>query len=388
MTILFDMNALDYILSSYQHPKYEESLKERSVLKALVHTLQPEELKILKKKLKRGYSKRSVGYYLHKAATMTEMRSEPLKNETISALLKQFVDKRSRKVEIARTKLRYRFDKQDFQQQRKILAAFLAAAKQDRIWAYKQLQHWWDDRLYDEVRTLWELHHEEECGRVILLHFPMEYVYDNLAYLDRKENYFQLCVRLINHPSFQIDKGRLEELYGTGKSDVAYLRILAYSNSKVQKGAATRILYEQIIRYLNENDSYSKEFEIQFNHHKHNCPTTKWFLVVSLIVGSMGELNLADELIAYEEWDSIVQRKFLCNADYKELLEWGTDDFISKCYMLFRETIAECLPDEYKHLVRFPTPSADAVDGIHVDELQENPTLNLLIDQLDLEVVE
>ena len=58
------MSALDYILANYQQEKYQASLAERKVLRALVHTLKKEELLILQKKLKRGSSKWSVGKVL------------------------------------------------------------------------------------------------------------------------------------------------------------------------------------------------------------------------------------------------------------------------------------------------------------------------------------
>ena len=44
------MSALDYILVNYQQEKYQASLAERAVLRALVHTLNKEELLILQKK--------------------------------------------------------------------------------------------------------------------------------------------------------------------------------------------------------------------------------------------------------------------------------------------------------------------------------------------------
>ena len=41
------MSALDYILANYQQEKYQASLAERTVLKALVHTLNKAELPML-----------------------------------------------------------------------------------------------------------------------------------------------------------------------------------------------------------------------------------------------------------------------------------------------------------------------------------------------------
>ena len=87
------MNALDYILVNYQQEKYQASLAERGVLRALVHTLNKEELLILQKKLKRGSSKWSVGKGLYKEAIKVLGKIQPHRNESISALLKAFTDK-------------------------------------------------------------------------------------------------------------------------------------------------------------------------------------------------------------------------------------------------------------------------------------------------------
>ena len=205
------MKALDYILSHYQLPKYEKCLVERSVLKALVHTLNKEELLTLQKKLKRGSSKWSVGKGLYEEARKVLGKIQPHRNESISALLKAFTDKQSGKVAKARAELRERFDKQSFQTQRKILQAMLSASKQDRVWAYKQLSNGWDDFFFEDVKNLWEQYNEKECGAVIIKKFPMEYVYDNLSALDTHGNYTNLCIKLINHPKFQIDKEQLKE---------------------------------------------------------------------------------------------------------------------------------------------------------------------------------
>lgn len=98
--------ALDYILSRYQLSKYEKSLVERSVLRALVHTLNKEELLTLQKTLKCGSSKWSVGKGLYEETIKVLEKLQPHRNESIPALLKAFTDKRSGKVAEARVKLR------------------------------------------------------------------------------------------------------------------------------------------------------------------------------------------------------------------------------------------------------------------------------------------
>ena len=393
------MSALDYILANYQQEKYQASLAERAVLRALVHTLNKEELLILQKKLKRGSSKWSVGKGLYEEAIKVMDKMQPHRNESISALLKSFTDKQSGKVTTTRKQLQDRFDKQEFQMQRKIIKAFLSSAKQDRMWAYNRLKSNWDNMFYKDVKTLWEQYHEEECGQVVLRHFPMEYVYNNLFHLETDENYTWLCIRLINHPKFTIDKEKLE-LDGVfkfyGRSDVELLYIKAKSNSIIKKGEATRIMFEQIIDYLNLNPTLSSLLEKKFDKvgstmYEDYYPTTKWLDVVSHILWCMGELSLTEELVAYEEWDNMVQRKFISSSDYDELTAYPTKNFNEECYILFRNTIAKCIPDEYKHLIKFTYSSVDVVDNkpkMSVDELGTNHALSTFIEKLGLKVVE
>ena len=71
----------------------------------------------------------------------------------------------------------------------------------------------------------------------------MEYVYDNLPALDTHGNYTNLCIKLIHHPKFQIDKERLkEDFVFYDYPEVEYLYILAKSKSKIEEGSHTHYL--------------------------------------------------------------------------------------------------------------------------------------------------
>ena len=384
------MSALDYILANYQQEKYQASLAERGVLRALVHTLNKEELLILKKKLKRGSSKWSVGKGLYEEAIKILGKIQPHRNESISTLLKAFTDKQSGKVAEARAELRDRFDKQSFQTQRKILKAMLSASKQDRVWAYKQLSNGWDDFFFEDVKNLWEQYNEKECGAVIIKKFPMEYVYDNLSALDTHGNYTNLCIKLIHHPKFQIDKERLkEDFVFYGHPEVEYLYILAKSKSKIEKGEATRTLFNQMAVFINivntppkfiGNRAYNFERQIEDGN-----VTTKHLEFVSCVLWCMGELGLVEELIAFEEWDNMVRIKFLGSEELQYMGNAYSSEEEKELWHLFLQTITECLPTEYQQLVQVkcsstPKPTME-------DLLNNNPALNSLVEKLGLEIV-
>ena len=382
--------TLDYILSHYQQPQYEKSLVERTVLRALVHTLNREELLTLQKTLKRGSSKWSVGKGLYEEAIKVLGKIQPHRNESIPALLKAFTDKQSGKVAEARVKLRNRFNTQSFQMQRKILKAMLNASKQDRIWGYNQLRTNWDNLFFEDVRTLWEQFHEKECGAVIIKHFPMEYVYDNLSALDTHDNYTSLCVKLMHHPKFQIDKDRLKEApVFSGYNDVEYLYILAKSKSRVEKGFATDMLFRQMADFINTHDSPPKylgkrsyDFEQQIEEGK---ISTKYFDFVSGILWCMGELGLAEELIAFEDWDNIVKIKFLGSEKLQYMGNAYSSEEEKELWHLFLQTITECLPTEYQQLVQVKCSSTSKPSKEEL--LNNNPILNSLVEKLGLEFI-
>lgn len=386
------MDALDYILANYQQEKYQASLAERKVLRALVHTLKKEELLILQKKLKRGSSKWSVGKVLCDESTKVLGKRYPKKKESISALLKAFTDKQSGLVAETRAELRDRFGKQSFLTQRKILKAMLHASKQDRMWAYNRLNYSWDGFFFEDVKTLWEQYHEKECGIVIIKYCPMEYVYDNLPALDTHGNYTILCIKLIHHPKFQIDKERLkEDFVFYGHPEVEYLYILAKSKSKIEKGEATRTLFNQIAVFINivntppkfiGNRAYNFERQIEDGN-----VTTKHLEFVSCVLWCMGELGLVEELIAFEEWDNIVKHRFYSNEEVEYLTREYNTDCIKELWNLYRQTIVECLPNEYQQLVQVKFTSPPRQEVSFEEMKQCNPALNTLVDQLGLEFI-
>ena len=383
------MTALDYILSHYQLPKYEKSLAERSVLKALVHTLNKEELLTLQKKLKRGSSKWSVGKGLYEEAIKVLGELQPQRNESITALLKAFTNKENGKVAEARVKLRNRFNTQSFQMQRKMLKTMLNASKQDRMWAYNRLNYSWDNFFCEDVRTLWEQFHEKECGVVIIKHFPMEYVYDNLSTLDIHGNYTNLCISLIRHPKFQIDKERLkEDFVFYGYPEVEYLYILAKSKSHVEKGFATNTLFKQMATFINTHDSPPKYLRYTYNFQQQieeGTVSTKYFDFVSGILWCMGELDLVDELIAFEEWDNMVKIKFLGSEELQYMGNAYSSEEERELWNLFLQIITECLPNEYQQLIQFKYPSTSKPAKENL--LNNNPALNSLVEKFGLEFV-
>jgi len=387
------MNALEYILTKYQLPKYKD-YSNRAVLKALVHTLNNWELKELQNRLKKGYSQRNVAGDLYNEAEKMLCANQPQKNESISSLLKQYADKKSGKVGVSRPKLQDRFDKQDFQVQRKILKAFLAGAKRDREWAYKKLSGNWDAFFADDIKALWEKYHDKDCERVVIRFLPEDYIIENLPLLDCDENYSWLCTRLINHPQFHFDKERLSKCVHIywGPDEVEYLYILAKSKSSIERDEATRILYKMLIAQL----LYHKEIPESYEDIEDNStmwrgmelikkvdglvPTTKWFKVVRRVLWCMGKLGLTEELIAFEEWEKKVQYWF--DRRIREEEYWLCHD-TQEYYDLFRTIVMESIPDRFRYLINEELESRKKRI-----ELMKKPAIDSFIDEFDLEIID
>ncbi len=396
MNPLNKMNALGYILEHYQDKAYQDDFRifgEREFLRALVHTLQKEELQALKRELKRGSSKWSVGNELYREASeiLTTMQSQ--RNEAISTLLGYFTDKKGGKVTEARQKLRDRFRKQSFQTQRKILKTMLYASKQDRLWAYNQLRNNWYSSLFEDIKVLWEQYHEEECGWVVIRHFPMDYVYNHLAELDTDKNYTNICIRLIHYPLFHIDKERLGHLEDktiySEYPEVNYLYILAKSKSKVEKGEVIQILFNQIVSFVNNEETPFFKYDEHARRFSHRVRdgilSVASAYPIHLILWCMGELGLAEEIIAFEEWDNLVKKKFLEREELDNIGHDCTPDDDKELWNLFRQTITECLPDEYKKLIQVDFYSLSKTEPIKDELIRKNPAIDTLVERLKLE---
>lgn len=381
------MKALDYILANYQQEKYQENLAERTVLRALVHTLNKEELLVLQKKLKRGSSKWSVGKKLCEEVSKVLDKIEPPRNESISVLLKDFINKKGGRVAVARIKLRDRFSKQSSQIQRKILKTMLHASKQDRMWAFNRLNHHWDNFFLKDVKTLWEQYHEEESGKVIIRHFPMEYVYDNMSILSTQDKYTNLCIKLIHHPKFHINKLMLRNGFVfSGNPEVEYLYILVKSRSKVEKGYVSNLLFQQIVFTLNRLEVPTNE--VLYGIMGKKASIVKELHVISDILWCMGELGLAKELIAFEEWDNKVRYKFYSYEEVEYFVRGYNTISATELWNILRETIIEFLPNEYQQQIKVKLASLPvSTDQVKKDILQSSPAIQSLIEQLGLEVM-
>lgn len=167
------------------------------------------------------------------AAEKTEHQYDPVpRNKTTRQLLK---DQTIRgKITQARKELRARMPYVSFEEQRQIIFTFLAGTKTDRLFVFRYLDTHWDECYKDEVERLWLQYHEMESARVIVHHFPQQFIWDNAEQLSQDYLYLQVLLRL--PATLNIDRSRL--------ADSSYLYYCARKGIKVDDEEATRLLYQ------------------------------------------------------------------------------------------------------------------------------------------------
>ena len=170
------------------------------------------------------------------------------RNCPIATLIEWYCDKKSGKVTDARKEIQKRFNYQDWEDQKRIVMAFLQSGKTDREWAYNKVYYQWDDSYLEQIRTLWELHHEYVCAWSVIEHFPIEYVKENAQILEEVNGYYHLCMRFSEDPSYAIDRSKL--------SDKEFLLVMLNAHRKVDEEEARDIFFRSIHDYCLNNSEY------------------------------------------------------------------------------------------------------------------------------------
>ena len=348
------MKPLDYILKHYQESENEGA---GSVLMSLVFALNHEELKTLQRKIIQcGRYRYCFSNELYKQADFVLER----KNESISSLIIDFGSKDNVTRLDARDRLRDRFKGQSHVTQTQIIRAFLHGSKEDRHWVYFSINDYcWDDSLIDDFKFVWEKYKEKQCERIIIQHFPVDYLIENIASLYPGENYEELSIRLRNHPLFSLEIDRLKERYGN--RDLGFLLVQAKSHGTIKEGKASEILYRLIAHFINENKSVPCIYRNGFNMDYFLMVgdlSTALFYDMEFVLNCMGRLGLVEEIQEYRKWDKKVTLIYKKRARI-----WEKDEiFLSDAdkWKLYCSVIAEYMPREYQHLISGYVRSASA----------------------------
>lgn len=132
-----------------------------------------------------------------------------MRNRPIAKLIKWFVNREKGKVVDARSEIQRRFAYLDWNDQKKILLAFLSSGKADRKWAYNELRLFGDDCFLAKATDDLETYHEPDMVRTVIECFPKSYLLEHSSELCNDDYYYSFCRRLVDDPQFEIDRSRL-----------------------------------------------------------------------------------------------------------------------------------------------------------------------------------
>ena len=160
------------------------------------------------------------------------------RNTPIATLIKNYINKKSGKVSDSRNEIQRRFDYLDWKDQKKIVLAFLESGKTDRQWAYSKALDYWDKSFEPKIKELWEQLHEEKCSWVVIRHFSVEYLSQNIDKFTEGRDYYFICLRLAENCEFEINKEKL--------SNTDYLAVLYHTGRSIDMSEAEVLLYENV----------------------------------------------------------------------------------------------------------------------------------------------
>lgn len=240
------------------------------------------------------------------------LKEKPVKqpNKSISLLLKQFCDKKSKCVVSSRRELQNRYPYQSQQCQRKIISAFLmSGAKSDRRCAYSVLYKEWDSYFKNLIAKLWKGQRETMCEWLVVKYLPTDFLMNNLE-LFHKSSYKFLCIRLVNTKGFTIDRSML--------NDYDYIYVAAKTKMDIDKKFVQRFLYTYIIETINAMDDLSLEIDLRPRKRFNTIGATSSLCdlgKVQKILWCMSELGMIDELIEFNGWEVEIWNKYYETCD-------------------------------------------------------------------------
>lgn len=219
------------------------------------------------------------------------------RNKTLKQLLKDYTTKG--RIVKARAELKKRVPYASFSEQKQILCAFFENISMDRQFALRFLDTNWDDFYTPHVERAWQLFHEWQSAKVIVHHFPLEFIVANQEILADDYNYLQMRLRL--SPEAPLDRTRL--------TDSAYLYLCARQSIPVSDEEAEHILYQNTLDII--GSAYIRTTVLDFR-------------TISSMVWSLGVLGKSEILLHFadfqkaldphvigREWENV--RTMFCN---------------------------------------------------------------------------
>ncbi len=241
------------------------------------------------------------------------------RNTPVATLIKNYLDKKSGKVSESREEIQKRFDYLDWKDQKRIALAFLESGKTDRQWAYSKVLDLWDKSFETKIRELWEQLHEDVCSWVVIRHFPISYLVQNINSFTEDRDYYFICLRLAENKDFVIDKEKL--------SLTDYLAVLYHTGRDISTEEAEDIPYQIVYDICVKGFKDYNELDRYTDTSKDSLISPINFRDVSLALYYLKKLGRRQEVWKFETWNTVVQENISHCPELKALLKIELHDW-------------------------------------------------------------
>jgi len=274
------------------------------------------------------------------------------RNTAVATLIKNYSNKHSGKVSESRKEIQVRFDHLDWKDQKKIILAFLDSCKSDRQWIYRKLYENWDKSFESKVREIWESYREPMCAWSVIRFFPPDYVLDNIESFSGDRDYYFICLRFADDPSFVIDESKLRP--------VDYLSVLFHSGRKISDDKALDIIYGIIHNLCSYLPSGIILDRIEDRGQNNDIITPSNFRSIRLARYYLFESN-AEAVSSFDHWNQRLYDKISESPEYLSVLASNRNDYSVREQMvaIVKRYAYEALDDKYKSSPDFE-PSDEA----------------------------
>lgn len=234
----------------------------------------------------------------------------PKRNNPITKLIRNYVNKKSGKVSVSREEIKWRFDYLDWKDQKKILTAFMESGISDREWAYSKMLDNWDDSFQPKVKELWETYHEYKCSWSVIRYFPLEYIKEHISEFADERDYYFICLRLAKDNDYVIDRTKL--------TDRDYLAVLWHTGRIISDDEASDTLFS-IIHDCCLADTFMPRLERVGEGRYDKVITPANYREVNLAIYYL--LKLEKDIIVqqFEQWNELVEDAINDSPEFKSI---------------------------------------------------------------------
>lgn len=275
-------------------------------------------------------------------------------DETLDDWVRMYVNKKSRRVSYAGTKLKKVFLKLPGAEKRKVALALLTGGKEDTEWVCKRLKNYkespnkeweinWHPCYSKSIEECWNKYHGENCGLLFIQFLDEDIVREHLEEFTNPNDYFYICQRFVTKSWFKLDVDKLQ----TCTHINAYLSVMSQTKDGITEEEARRLLYQWIAIVLEYNGKRNNE---QINENVFYSNKTKRIRVINAwgidtALYYLLSMHLNNAVLEFLKWDMSIFNKYYFEeiSEEGQVLGPNNDDF--------KQLVIETFPEDLKYLL-------------------------------------